>query len=438
MPLVCRNCHRVNPADALYCYHDGAVLNGHPGGSGPVAVGACQFHNPFVFPSGRRCRSFDELVLACESSWSEAQDLLRQGYLESFLGGLGRADLARTAKQLAGSSDPERALDEFLSKLPASTREPARLEVRPLEVNLGLLSRDQDQRITLDLANAGMGLLSGSVSTDCDWLTLGDGGGSPRKLVQFRTEISIPVRVIAKCLRAGAKKLEGRLNVETNGGGATVVIRAEVPVQPFPSGVLAGAKTPRELASKAKHSIKEAAPCFERGEIEQWYASNGWTYPVVGPCFSGIHAIQQFFEALGLVTPPKVEISTRTVHLAGSSGNALTEEIKVQAEEKKPVFAHGVSNAPWLTVGKTILEGRVVRIPISVPAVPALPGERLQARVDVTANGNQRFAVEVTLNIAGTPRVRGCGRGAGPGTGRGRRDSGLAGAARRGQLRRHC
>ena len=28
MPLVCRNCKRVNPAEALYCYWDGAVLDG--------------------------------------------------------------------------------------------------------------------------------------------------------------------------------------------------------------------------------------------------------------------------------------------------------------------------------------------------------------------------------------------------------------------------
>ncbi len=406
MPLVCRICSRVNPADALYCYHDGVALGGHGGRGGPVAMGAYQFHNPFVFPSGRSCRSFDELVLACESNWAEAQDVLRQGYFEGFLGGLGRADLARSAREAARAADRERALDEFLSALPATTRKPPQLEVRPVDLNLGLLSRDQDQRITLDLANLGMGLLSGSISTDCDWLSLGDGAGSPRKLLQFRTETSIGVRVIGKCLRAGAKKLEGRLNIETNGGGATVVIRAEVPIKPFPSGVLAGSKTPRELASKAKHNIKEAAPAFERGEVEEWYKNNGWTYPVQGPNFSGIHAIQQFFEALGLVTPPKVEINTRSIYLAGAVGSTLNEEIKVKAEEKKPVFAYGVSSAGWLTRGQDHPRRADARIPISVPMVPAMPGERLQARVDVTANGNQRFVVEVTLNIAGTPTGR--------------------------------
>src|SRR4051812_48936818 len=121
MPLVCRNCARVNPPDAQYCYHDGAVLDGHARGAGPVAVGAQRFHAPFVFPSGKSCRTFDELVLTCEANWQEAQEVLKQGYFEGFLGGLGRADLARAARSAAGYPDRDRGLEEFLSKLPATT-----------------------------------------------------------------------------------------------------------------------------------------------------------------------------------------------------------------------------------------------------------------------------------------------------------------------------
>src|SRR4051812_1727969 len=101
MPLVCRNCQRTNPDGALYCHHDGTALDNHGQVSGPIAVGARPFHNPFVFPSGESCRNFDQLALACESLWSEAKEMLQQGYLESFLGGLGRTDLARAARQAA-------------------------------------------------------------------------------------------------------------------------------------------------------------------------------------------------------------------------------------------------------------------------------------------------------------------------------------------------
>ena len=46
-----------------------------------------------------------------------------------------------------------------------------------------------------------------------------------------------------------------------------MTVRAEVPVQPFPEGVLKDARNPRQLAEKAKHSHREAAELFERGAV---------------------------------------------------------------------------------------------------------------------------------------------------------------------------
>ena len=52
-----------------------------------------------------------------------------------------------------------------------------------------------------------------------------------------------------------------------------------------------------------------------------WYAANGWAYPVQGPASTGLAAVQQFFEALGLTAPPKVEISDRSLTLFGKPGD---------------------------------------------------------------------------------------------------------------------
>ncbi len=199
MPLVCRNCSRVNPADAKYCYWDGAVLHGHEQRSGPIAVGTQPFFSPFVFPSGRPCRNFDELVLACYGEWQEALDLLRQGYLESFFGSLGRADLALAAKQALRAADLDRGLDQLLNKLPCGTREPPKLVAQPLEVNLGQISREVDRRFVLHIENQGMGLLQGSIACDeTAWLALGEGAGSPRKVFQCLHEFALTVQVHAK------------------------------------------------------------------------------------------------------------------------------------------------------------------------------------------------------------------------------------------------
>src|ERR1044071_4760538 len=97
MTKLCSHCSRVNPSEALYCYWDGASLAGS-GAEGPLKVGSQAFPSPFVFPSGHACKNFDQLALTCQQNWEAARDLLAQGYLEKFLGGLGRLDLAQAAQ----------------------------------------------------------------------------------------------------------------------------------------------------------------------------------------------------------------------------------------------------------------------------------------------------------------------------------------------------
>ena len=233
-------------------------------------------------------------------SWAEARSLLEQGYLESFLAGVGRTDLARFARLATAAPDRDRSLDDLLDKLPSDALQPPRLQVQPQEINLGSLQVGEDRRFMLHLENRGMRLLRGSVSCDgTPWLTLGDAGGSPEKLFQFTGELFMPVHVQGKRLRASSKQLEGHLAVESNGGVLVVTVRAEVPVKPYPEGVLQGAVTPRQVAEKAKAAPKGAAGHFEKGKVAQWYQDNGWIYPVQGPAASGLGAVQQFFEASG-------------------------------------------------------------------------------------------------------------------------------------------
>jgi hypothetical protein len=392
---------RANPADASYCFYDGVVLGGSRG-SGPVSVGSQPFARPFVFPTGRQCRNFDELAVACQNEWSAARDLLQQGFLESFFGGLGRSDLALAARESARFPDRDRGLDQLLGKLPGQAIEPPKLFVSPQEVSLGTLRVGQDQRCELHFENRGMRLLYGSVTCDgCDWLTVGDAPGSPEKLFQFGHETTIPVHVAGKRLRAGNRPLEGRLTVDSNGGQITVIVRADVPVKPYPDGILKGATTPRIIAEKAKASPKESAAYFEKGAVAKWYQDNGWIYPVQGPSASGLGAVQQFFEALGLTPPPKVDVSQKSIQLTGNVGDQLKHAIEVSSQEKRPVYAHATSGAAWLEVGRPKLNGRVATIPLVVPAIPDREGETLKTNVTVQANGNQRFVIPVTLVVGG-------------------------------------
>ncbi|HMC67457.1 MAG TPA: hypothetical protein VKI65_21155, partial [Gemmataceae bacterium] len=267
----------------------------------------------------------------------------------------------------------------------------------------------EDRTLHLHLANQGMRLLYGSISCeDTPWLFLGDPPGVAQKLFQFGREMVIPVHVRGRKLRASVKPLESRLVIESNGGIALVIVRAEVPVKPFPEGALTGARKPRQIAEKAKAAsrsragAKEVAKLFESGAVARWYQENGWTYPVQGPVAEGPAAIQQFFDALGLSKPPHVEISERVVRLDGKVGEEVRHVLELKGEERRPIYAHAKSDQTWLEIGRPRLNGRTATIPLVVPSVPDKEGQILQARVKITANGSQRFVVPVTLSVSGS------------------------------------
>ncbi len=400
MVQTCSKCSRVNPAEAVYCYYDGFVLGGQSRNGGPVAVGAQTFAHPFVFPGGRSCRSFDELALACQEEWTAAREMLRHGHLGNFFSGLGRGDLAAAAKEAAKFPEADLGLNQLLEALPTQVLAEPRLSLETQEINLGVLEVGGERRFCLHMENQGMRLISGTITcVDASWLTLGEAGN--QKHFHFQHELDVPLQVRPGKLRANNKPLEAHLEIESNGGSYIVTVRALVPVKPFPSGVLAGAKSPRQAAEKAKHNSKEAAALFESGAVAAWYKANGWTYPVQGPAASGLGAVQQFFEALGLTAPPKVEISAERIDLSGTPGEQLRYTLTVKSSEKRPVYAHAASNQPWLEVGRPKLSGRLASIPLCVPSVPDQEGETLQAKLMVQANGNQRFVVPVTLQVGG-------------------------------------
>src|SRR5262249_39202570 len=140
---------------------------------------------------------------------------------------------------------------------------------------------------------------------------------------------------------------------------------------------------------------------FESGDVERWYESNGWIYPVKTPAASGLAAIQQFFEALGVTKPPRVEINQREFTLVADPGDTLPLSVEVSTQEKKAVWAHAISNVPWLEVSKPKCNGRTATVSMSIPSVPDRPGEILEGELTVIGNGNVRWLVPVYLSVSG-------------------------------------
>jgi hypothetical protein len=392
MAIACTHCKRINSADARYCYYDGVSLMGAPG---PVSAPKT-FLAPFVFPAGVSCKNIDELAIGCQWNWDTAVDLLQKGRFQQFFNGMGRKDLAQIAQEAAASPDRDRGLDQLLARLPSVSLSPAKLEVQPKLTNLGTLKVGENSLLELTLENQGSRLIFGSISSNCNWLNESETGEA--KLFQFRDSATITIQVKGQHLRAGNKPLEGNLFIESNAGTFNLKVIAHVPIQAFPEGCLAGARSPRELAAKAKKDSRAAGALFECGAVARWYLANGWTYPVPGPASNGMAAVQQFFEALGLSKPPKVFITQPHLHLQGPPGARLTRQIQVRSEEQRPVYASATSTAGWCVVKPGLALGNAVTLPVEI-VVPQEAGQIVHALIRVTSNGLQRFDIPVQLTV---------------------------------------
>jgi hypothetical protein len=367
------------------------------------------FPMPFYFSDGQVCGNFNQLALACDERWEEAKGLLAEGFWAGFFATIGRLDLSAAAKQAAVEPDRDLGLSLLLEKLPADpdALRPPKVVLESIDKDLGQLAPGADKTFEVMIINQGMLFLRGTVLSNCDWIVFGSRTGPAQKMFQTRNIYTIQARVLGHKLRAGLKPLQGEIVVDTNGGAVTMTVRANVPINPFPKGAyandaLAGAKSPHEIALKAKEHPKDAAVLFQQGAVKAWYATNGWTYPIEGSEGSGKGAVQQFFEALGLTKPPRLEINIKALTFKGKVGERLSARVTLRTEEAKPVYAQAWSNQDWAGFGPTEYMGNKVKIPVEI-TVPPYPGQTVSAHLTFQGNGKQRFIVPVSVVIEAAP-----------------------------------
>jgi hypothetical protein len=259
-PRTCLSCRRLNPSLAAYCWFDGTALvrgtQAHP------AVGTQAFPTPFVFPSGRSCRSFEELARTCRQNWAEARGLLQNGAFRLLLVVLGRPDLVQEAERAAAHPDVDLGLDDFLARLPGCQPAPPGLEVTRAEIDLGTVAVGQDRIGSLTIVNTGERLLIGFVrSENCLWL-----GVSAPQLNEKRfkapagQQLEVPLHVRGQFLQSGPQPQVGVVAIESNGGVRQVQVRITVPVTPSPGGVLTGTHTPQQTVEHLKIPTQQLPP----------------------------------------------------------------------------------------------------------------------------------------------------------------------------------
>jgi hypothetical protein len=391
MPLnTCPRCQRANPAEAVYCHHDGMALRVPEGGVGSLP-------HAFVFSSGRRCRTYDELVQGCHYEWEDARVMLRKGVFAQYMASIGRMDLVRAAKEAQGNSDPDIALHAFVSALPVAQVRGPQLELTPRRLILGTLVAGESRSVALTVSNGGKGLLQGKLTVSGgDWLRLAEGGNGECALKTAR-EQQVKLRVETRGLVP--KTYGGKLTVITNGGIAEVPVRIDVAALPFPRAPFQGAGSARALAERMREHPKQAVPLLENGEIARWFAANGWTYPVQGPTAKGVAAVQQFFEGMGLSKPPAVVPVETELRFSCVPPEVATGQVLLRTAAKKWVYATADSNRHWLRVLTPAASGPQ-QAAVGFEIDSSLMDEGLhEGAIEVTANAGQRLTFQIFVDV---------------------------------------
>src|SRR5262245_35164067 len=206
MPIQCMACNKVNPSDAVYCYYDGRALAN--GNEGPLRLGTMPFPMPFCFSDGENCKNFNHLALACDARWDESRKLLVDGIWQTFFTAMGRLDLATAAQQAAKQPDLDVGLSQLLEKFPTDpdVLRPPKLALSATQQDLGTLAPGTDRTFPLQIANQGLLVLRGMVTSDCEWLSIGQPVGQPAmRVFQTRANHTLTVKVLGHKLRAGRK-----------------------------------------------------------------------------------------------------------------------------------------------------------------------------------------------------------------------------------------
>lgn len=397
--LVCPRCQRTNPEVAEFCYFDGADLRPHEGGPN-------RLRQEFVFPSGRRCRTFDDLAQGCQDDWTTARDLLQKGIFGQFLTANGRADLVKVAQEAKNQADPDIALVRFINALPITRSQAPKLDLNPRRFLLGNLTAGEARQLQMTISNQGQGTLQGTlkVSEGGQWLRL-SGSANGECPLRIAKDQNIALQVDTKGMPA-AQTYGGKLTVITNGGVVEVPVRMDLAAQPFPRPPFQGAKTPREMAERMRSQPKAAVPLLENGEISRWFSNNGWNYPVRGTPARGVAGIQQFFEAMGLSKPPAVMVAQPEVRFSCTYPEIQRFQVALHTNSKKWVYGSVESDSPWLKVLTPNVAGpQHAAIAFEVDS-RLLPGGPCEGRLKIQANAGQNLAIRVGGEARGAPAAR--------------------------------
>ncbi len=337
-----------------------------------------------------------------------ARDLLMRGVFAQFFRTCNRADLVRAADDAKANANPDIALTTFLASLPGTRTQTPKLDLNPRRILLGEVSVGGTKTVPLTITNQGQSMLQGTVSITegQDWLSLSETKPLAETDVAALREQVVKLTINTKGIPAG-QTYGAKLTVVTNGGVVEVPLRMDLVAQAYAKPPFQGVRTQRDLADKMRHLPKAAVPILESGDVQRWYALNGWTYPVQGPGVKGVGGVQQFFEGMGVSKPPPVTLSQQEFHFKCKYRDTVRGQVTLQTNVKKWVYAQIKSETPWLKTPQMQVAGpQHALIPFEVDTSFWSGGPVGEGKLTLEANGGQKLTLKVVVEVHGLPAIQ--------------------------------
>jgi hypothetical protein len=382
----CPRCQRANPSDASFCHNDGAALD-------TIHIfGTDHFKSAWRFPSGRTCRTLDELAQGCLGEWVEARNALVRRDFTKFFQENNRPDLARLVPP--AEPDPEIALQTLLEKLPSKVKATPAVDVAPRRLLIPNVRRGEDRKVVLTILNRGSGLLHGdlNIPDGVRWLR------TNTTKVRTRSEQPVEATIDTRALPTTGSYF-ARLQVRTNGGAVEVPVQVDYTVDGVPFQGY-HVTDPQDLAKVMLSKPKLGARWLADGSVRKLFEAEGWNYPLPDQLAPSFGAVQQYFEALRLSQVPRVALDAEGFDVTCEFPEVIARAVTLSTSSKKWVYAFVESGALWLKPReRAVAGGRQVDVVFDIDSEIMEPGRVHEGALQLTVNGGVEHTLWVRVDV---------------------------------------